>query len=252
MGGSDLNGTGNELANILSGNVGANTLQGLSGKDTIYGGDGRDDLVGGKGRDHLLGGRGGDDLQGGKGKDLLRGNGGADDFVFTHLGDSGTSNNTRDRIEGFGGGDQIVLRDIDAVRGGGDQAFRLDTDGSFEAGEIRLREVNAGLRVELNVDSDHKAEMTIMLANVHGGLNDSDFVFCSSSTGSGWRTTFLRITCYAGSTGYSTSTACAESLPPSTALSAALRSTPSLTIRMLLIGYLRGSAPSGGWLRRST
>jgi Ca2+-binding RTX toxin-like protein len=177
LGGSALDGTGNELANTLSGNVGANTLQGLSGKDEIYGGDGRDDLLGGKGRDDLFGGRGGDSLHGGKGKDLLRGNGGADDFVFTHLGDSGTSNNTRDRIEGFGRGDQIVLRDIDAVRGSGDQAFRLDTDGSFEAGEIRLREVNAGLRVELNVDGDHKAEMTIMLANVHGGLNDSDFVF---------------------------------------------------------------------------
>ena len=177
LGGASLDGTGNELANTLSGNAGSNLLQALSGKDAIYGGDGGDLLLGGKGRDALFGGRGGDDLQGGGGKDILRGNSGADDFVFVQLGDSGISNNTRDRIEGFGGQDRIVLRDIDAVRGGGDQAFRLDQDGSFDAGEIRLREVNAGLRLEMNVDGDRKAEMTIMLTNVHGGLNDSDFVF---------------------------------------------------------------------------
>ena len=40
----------------------------------------------------------------------------------------------------------------------------------------------SGLKIKLPaqeavVDGDHKAEMTIMLANVHGGLNESDFVF---------------------------------------------------------------------------
>ena len=65
----NLNGTGNELNNILTGNSGAsgnigaagnNILRGLAGNDTIYGMDGGDVLDGGVGNDSLIGGNGGD------------------------------------------------------------------------------------------------------------------------------------------------------------------------------------------------
>ena len=56
-----LNGTGNELKNILTGNNGNNQLSGLAGKDTLTGGAGNDTLNGGAGADTLQG-EAGDDL----------------------------------------------------------------------------------------------------------------------------------------------------------------------------------------------
>ncbi len=47
----DLNGTGNELDNVLTGNAGANTLIGRAGNDTLDGGAGADALIGGTGDD---------------------------------------------------------------------------------------------------------------------------------------------------------------------------------------------------------
>ena len=46
-----INGTGNELANVLTGNTGANTLTGGAGNDTLDGGAGADTLIGGVGND---------------------------------------------------------------------------------------------------------------------------------------------------------------------------------------------------------
>jgi Ca2+-binding RTX toxin-like protein len=52
----DIDGTGNELANVIAGNVGANELSGLAGNDTLTGGDGADRLDGGTGNDVMTGG----------------------------------------------------------------------------------------------------------------------------------------------------------------------------------------------------
>jgi Ca2+-binding RTX toxin-like protein len=46
-----ITGTGNALANIITGNDGDNTLNGAAGNDTLTGGDGIDRLTGGTGRD---------------------------------------------------------------------------------------------------------------------------------------------------------------------------------------------------------
>ncbi|MDQ4087274.1 MAG: calcium-binding protein [Pseudomonadota bacterium] len=53
-----IDGTGNELANVITGNDGANTLIGGRGADTIDGGVGPDRLFGGLGNDSLKGGSG--------------------------------------------------------------------------------------------------------------------------------------------------------------------------------------------------
>jgi len=53
-GSGNLNGGGNDLANVLTGNTGANKLDGRGGDDTLAGGFGNDTLVGGEGSDSFL------------------------------------------------------------------------------------------------------------------------------------------------------------------------------------------------------
>jgi trimeric autotransporter adhesin len=55
-----INGTGNELDNLIIGNVGANVLSGGAGNDSLDGGAGDDRLDGGTGVDRLAGGTGND------------------------------------------------------------------------------------------------------------------------------------------------------------------------------------------------
>ncbi|MEG5042579.1 MULTISPECIES: bluetail domain-containing putative surface protein [unclassified Microcoleus] len=70
MGIAGINGTGNTLANILSGNPGNNTLNGLAGNDTLNGAAGNDILNGNDGNDRLNGGPGADQHTGGLGNDI--------------------------------------------------------------------------------------------------------------------------------------------------------------------------------------
>ena len=53
-GNAALNGTGNELPNVITGNTGANLLQGGAGDDTLNGGGGPDTLAGGSGNDTYI------------------------------------------------------------------------------------------------------------------------------------------------------------------------------------------------------
>jgi len=69
-GGADLNGTGNDLNNVITGNDGKNVLDGGIGNDRLLGGKGIDDLRGGEGNDILDGGEGVDVMAGGTGHDV--------------------------------------------------------------------------------------------------------------------------------------------------------------------------------------
>lgn len=60
IGTSNINGTGNELDNVITGNSGNNILDGGDGNDWLYGGAGNDTLYGGAGDDVLEGGLGND------------------------------------------------------------------------------------------------------------------------------------------------------------------------------------------------
>jgi len=86
LGAAAIDGTGNELDNIINGNSGANVLNGLAGNDTLNGNAGADTLVGGEGNDQLNGGLDADTLLGGEGNDLLNGGSGAD-VMLGALGD---------------------------------------------------------------------------------------------------------------------------------------------------------------------
>jgi len=155
---SAINGTGNELDNVLIGNSGNNTLIGGAGSDTLYGADGNDIINGGAGLDFLQGGAG------------------ANTFVFSALTDSGTTIDTADEIQDWLTGNKIDLSAIDANSTvAGDQAFTIDTDGSFSAGEISLTQVGNDLVVSLNTNADSNPEM-VFIVNFVSSLSSSDFI----------------------------------------------------------------------------
>jgi uncharacterized delta-60 repeat protein len=62
-------GTGNALANSITGASGADTLSGGDGNDSLNGRTGNDSLIGGAGDDSLSGGTGNDSMTGGSGND---------------------------------------------------------------------------------------------------------------------------------------------------------------------------------------
>lgn len=66
-----INGTGNDLNNLINGNSAGNVLSGLGGNDTLTGNNGDDTLDGGTGNDTLFGSAGNDTLLGGDGNDFF-------------------------------------------------------------------------------------------------------------------------------------------------------------------------------------
>ncbi len=70
IGDQAIDGTGNALANTLSGNTARNVLRGLDGSDHLLGNAGADRLYGGDGDDTLAGGAAADIMWGGSGNDI--------------------------------------------------------------------------------------------------------------------------------------------------------------------------------------
>ncbi|MDX2159290.1 MAG: calcium-binding protein [Hyphomicrobiaceae bacterium] len=157
LGTTDIDGAGNSGANSITGNDGSNRLDGGAGGDHISGSAGNDTIVGGLGLDYLTGGLGNDD------------------FVYGAAIESAGS--AVDRILDFAAGDRIWLNAIDAnTTLANDQAFVLDTDASFSAGEIRQRVVGSNLLVEMNTDATTTAEMTLLLIGRNTLLGAADLV----------------------------------------------------------------------------
>ncbi|MEZ0213368.1 MAG: M10 family metallopeptidase C-terminal domain-containing protein, partial [Xanthobacteraceae bacterium] len=152
-GSESINGTGNDLDNILTGNDGNNTLTGGNGNDTLYGGGGADALFGGLGADVLDGGLGADTLTGGDG---------ADRFVF-----AGLSAADGDIVTDFKAGtDRLDLSGIDAKAGtAADDPFRLIGSAAFTGKEGDLRGVISGGMLVLmgDVNGDKVADFQIQM-----------------------------------------------------------------------------------------
>lgn len=146
-----LNGTGNALANVLTGGEGSNRLNalggddtviGLAGDDTLAGMDGSDALDGGAGNDYVTGGNGGDVLSRSYGDDRLAGNGGNDfledvDGSNVLLGGAGNDvllvhvNSGRTRADGGGGEDTYLL-----VASYGNRGYLISGFQSGDGGDL--------------------------------------------------------------------------------------------------------------------
>jgi Ca2+-binding RTX toxin-like protein len=137
LAGSAVVGTGNNANNVITGNGLNNSLIGGSGDDTLDGGEGNDTLNGGGGNDILIGGGGNDVLNGGPGMDIMDGGAGADRYLFIP---SSVSTTQVDRVYFSATDDDVIdLSMIDAVTGGGDDAFSFLGTGAFTglAGQLR-------------------------------------------------------------------------------------------------------------------
>jgi serralysin len=177
LSGADINGYGNELANVIDGGSGRNELYGYAGNDLLRGNGGNDILSGGDGKDRLAGGAGADLLIGGKGADV---------FDFDKPGDSAPAARDACRagggavaFEGAGvaGGDLIDLKDIDAnLTSGGNQAFAF---GGTGIGRVSVVNVGTDSLVRCNVDKDAAFELELLIEDggvLAGAYKALDFI----------------------------------------------------------------------------
>ena len=147
---------GSTLTNVLDGGAGSDQLFGLGGNDVLLGGDGNDNIQGGTLHDTLVGGLG---------RDIMVGGPGFDTFVFDDIAES-VVGGQRDRINDFSQGvDTIDISGIDAIDGGGDDAFTFIglSDFSGAAGEVNYRFAPSRTIVEGDVDGDGVADFNIEL-----------------------------------------------------------------------------------------
>jgi Ca2+-binding RTX toxin-like protein len=115
----------------------------------------------------LFGGMGTDSLNGGRGKDT---------FVWTDIAESRPGPG-RDSIEDFTQGeDKIDVSRIDAIAGGGNDAFVFIGTAAFTAaGQLRQFEFGKGIIVEGDVTGDGKADFQIAV-QTQVVLTQEDFV----------------------------------------------------------------------------
>ena len=166
----DLSATGKQ--NTLGGGkdtlVNVNNIVGSSSNDTLTGNSEDNTLVGGDGNDKLVGGIGADKLYGGKG---------ADSFHVGALEDSTVDLSGRDTIFDFKSseGDRIILRDIDAIKGGGDDPFTFVAKFTGVAGQLTTIVEGDHYVVMGDVNGDGLADFAI---NVHSetALTRADFL----------------------------------------------------------------------------
>ncbi len=167
--------TGNGLGNVITSWNGSDTLSGGAGNDTLIGAFGQDVLKGGSGDDVLIGGVA---LINNQGRDLMTGGIGNDVFKFNAINESGVTAGDRDIITDFNanGVDRIDLSAIDAIAGGGDNAFVFIGAGPF-TGNSQVRAVVSGgtTLVYVNMPGTLGPDMAIQLTGAMV-LDAADFI----------------------------------------------------------------------------
>ncbi|HEY0085813.1 MAG TPA: M10 family metallopeptidase C-terminal domain-containing protein, partial [Allosphingosinicella sp.] len=140
-GSGNVNGFGNELANVITGNSGNNSLSGGLGADTLSGGAGND--------------------------------------LFVYAATSHSTAATRDTIMNFATGDRIDLSLIDAnANTAGNDAFAFIGSGAFTnaAGQVRAYQSGAEWIVEADVNGDGTADLVIGLTTANATILAGDFL----------------------------------------------------------------------------
>ena len=145
----------------IVGGRGHDDLYGDGGDDSIYGDLGDDSLSGGSNDDMLEGGFGDDRLIGDVGKDQMRGGRDRDLFVFNESADSLAGKRRDVMIDFRWRKDQLDLKSIDAIPGGGDSAFAFLGSNPFSgvAGELRYQD---GI-LSADLDGDRRADFQVQL-----------------------------------------------------------------------------------------
>lgn len=151
--------TGTAFGDTLTGSTGANGLTGDGGDDRLYGGGGNDLLIGGAGADVMDGGTG------------------ADVFLYSATSDSTLA--ASDTIQGFvQGQDLINLSPIDAIPGGGDDAFAFVGTAAFNGTEAEIRyqrnEGSGTTTVSLHLPGATNPDMQLVLVGLYD-LTGADF-----------------------------------------------------------------------------
>lgn len=139
----DFKGTGNALANVLTGAAGDDTLLGLDGDDTLFGGTGNDVLNGGSGSSVLNGAAGNDLLIGADRKDTLYGDDGSDRLFGGGGNDKLYGGKGADRLDGGAGDDDYYVEGsgtvvIDNDKIGHDRVFVLGREFQMTGAEDEL------------------------------------------------------------------------------------------------------------------
>lgn len=123
-GNAAINGTGNELDNLIIGNEASNALYGGLGNNSLFGRGGDDLLVTGSGQDYLDGGDGNDTLNGNLGSDTLFGGAGNDVLNGGDGDDRLYGGEGNDSLYGGRGNDTFVIDSL------GDSVFEYLNEGS--------------------------------------------------------------------------------------------------------------------------
>lgn len=118
-----INGTGNDLDNLIIGNDANNALYGGIGNNSLFGRGGDDLLVTGSGQDYLDGGDGNDTLNGNLGNDTLFGGAGNDVLNGGDGDDRLYGGEGNDSLYGGRGNDTFVIDSL------GDSVFEYLNDG---------------------------------------------------------------------------------------------------------------------------
>ncbi len=179
-----VNGTGNELNNVITGNDWENRLLGYDGNDTLDGGLERDILRGGNGQDVLFGGEG-------NYSDMLRGGADADTFVLLGDGtttaadwvlDFETGSDTLE-IQGLIGDGDNVLEDAVSVGAGvsfsASSELVIFTDNIYR--EIDIDEVLAVINSAGGATEGYALDQTALFV-VDNGASSEIFLFKSADT----------------------------------------------------------------------
>jgi Ca2+-binding RTX toxin-like protein len=190
-GATDIDGTGNELANRIEGNTGDNILRGLTGDDTILGGKGNDTINGGTGVDQLIGS---------EGKDVINPGNDAEADILRYVNANESTGRLRDIVADFNLNNEDLF-DFGAmptsvspnVTGGtlNEATFNADltaaVNGSFPAHGAVLFDPSAGtadyantayLVVDANGVAGYQAgeDFVIQLQGWTGSLDLTDFI----------------------------------------------------------------------------
>jgi len=187
---SNIDGTGNILANMIIGNSGNNILTGNGGNDRLFGNAGDDTLNGGDGADSLIGGDGADTVNAGAGDDWVRGEAGNDILNGDAGNDKILGEAGNDTLDGGAGNDVLI-------GGIGDDTYVIDSsaDKVIEASDEGTDTVQSTLsftQLAANVEN-----LTLTgSGNIDGTGNDLDNTITGNSgdnvlTGGGGNDTLI-------------------------------------------------------------